>query len=690
MNSFSETHLLNQLACLYGVQTNYYDVNHHKHQTSEEALLKILHLLGSSVTTLADVPSALREQQQKLWQKILEPITIVWNNEPLKIQIRLPSAIAEETLNGHLILNTGERQSFTWNGSTLPITESAEVNGILYVVKQLTILENIPYGYHKFTMGVAKSLVNTFIISAPERAYLPPDKLKQRMWGVFLPLYALYSKNSYGSGDFSDLESLVNWVAKIGGNVVATLPLLANFNNELFTPSPYAPSSRLLWNEFYLSITNIPELSKCIPAKSLLQFSSFRKELKTLNNLSLVDYKRQMMLKRQILEHLCSFCIKHTPDRLKNLQHFAETHPFAEDYARFQATFERQGISWQSWPEPLRNGTLNEGDYTEEVKDYHLYVQWLVNNQLKDLSETAYKNDILLYLDLPLGVHLNGYDMWRYHNLFATGASAGAPPDTFFAAGQKWGFPPLHPEEIRNQGYQYIIACLRNNMRYAGILRLDHVMSLHRLFWIPDGMDADQGVYVRYKAKELYAILALESWRNKVIIVGEDLGTVPAEVRLNMAKHNIHRMYIINYELNSNPLKAIKQPNINSVASLNTHDMPPFASFWQSLDIKERMASGQLNKANAQLEQHNRQVIIDIIANYLQSEGWIKEFPSNTQDAFRACLSFLSASLSRVVLVNLEDLWLETNPQNIPGIQESYPNWKKKARYSLEVLCQMP
>ena len=690
MSSPSGIQALHQLARLYGIQTGYYDVAHRRRQASVEALLAVLRSLGAPVEAIYDVPSAWRERQQALWQQPLEPVAVAWDGRPLLIEVRLPSGMADALLVGHLTLENGERQSWEWHGAHLPVVATVEVEGIQYVVKQLPLPGGLPWGYHRLTLEVVGTLSETLIISAPLKAYLPPEGLEDRTWGVFLPLYALYTEKSWGSGDLSDLETLVEWVAGIGGGVVATLPFLATFLDEPSGPSPYTPASRLLCNEFYLDITKVPELRRCPSAQAFLASSSFHEEVEALRNSPVVDYRRQMALKRRILEELYRCCFADASDRLSALRRFAESHPVVEDYARFQSTRERRRVSWQSWPQPLRDGVLSEGDYDEETKRYHLYVQWLVHEQIQALSETARNKGRRLYLDLPLGVHPEGYDVWRERNIFAVDVSAGAPPDAVFTQGQNWGFPPLHPEKIRQQGYRYTIAYLRHHLRHAGILRIDHVMGFHRLYWIAKGLEASQGVYVRYRAEEFYAILALESHRNKVIVVGEDLGMVPPEVRPAMSQHGLYRMYVVHYELASSPQMALRRLLPNCAASLNTHDMPPFAAFWQGLDIKERLELGLLDRTGAQMEHKTRRAIREAVVSFLQRKGWLNKPGVDTQAILRACLAFLSASAARFVLVNLEDLWLETEPQNVPGTQGKRPNWQRKARYTLEAFCQMP
>lgn len=199
-------------------------------------------------------------------------------------------------------------------------------------------------------------------------------------------------------------------------------------------------------------------------------------------------------------------------------------------------------------------------------------------------------------------------------------------------------------------------------------------------------MGASQGVYLRYPAEELYAILSLESHRHQAVIVGEDLGTVPGYVRPAMARHGLHRTYVLDYALASSQTPPVPH---NSVASLNTHDMPPFAAFWQDRDIGQRLELGILDSDGASRERLAREHIRKQLITYLWERGWIKA-DGGAGAALRGCLSFLAASRARVLLVNLEDLWLETMPQNVPSTTSEYPNWRRKARYSLDEFCQMP
>lgn len=674
---------LNQLARLYGVQTVFFDATRTRRQASIESVVAVLKQLGAPLKNLEDVPSALREKHQSVWRQMLEPVIVAWDGAPL-IDVRLPTA-SGIPIKGEIDLENGERRSYSWDSPL--VLDFAQVDGVQYVLARLTLTQRLPQGYHKLRLKAGGKSPGALIISAPVKAYSPPE-LDERLWGAFIPLYALYSRESWGSGDFSDFSALAEWLATAGGRVLATLPFLAGFLDEPLAPSPYTPASRLLWNEFYLDIASIPELKKCPVAQAFLESSSFRVELNFLRESRLVDYRRQMELKRRVLEELCHCLYSQNPARLEAHKEWAQANPVAEDYAQFRAAMEKQHAPWRSWRTPLRDGILEEGDYDEEARRYHLYAQWLVHEQVQALAVAARRKGVRLYLDLPLGVHRDGYDVWRERSSFATNTSVGAPPDLMFTAGQNWEFPPLHPEKIREQGYRYVIAYLRHHLKHSGILRIDHIMGLHRLYWIPDGMPVKDGVYVHYHPDELYAILTLESHRHESLLVGEDLGTVPPEVRPAMNHHGFHRMYVAEYELHS-PASLSPIPR-NSVASLSTHDMPPFASFWEGLDIDERLKLGLLGEAAADKERQTRQKLRQDLTALLYDKGWLKGAEQDIPAIMNACISLLAASRGRVLLVNLEDLWLETQPQNVPSTGEGYPNWRRKARYALDEFCQMP
>jgi 4-alpha-glucanotransferase len=681
---------LSTLARMYGVQTAFYDVERRRQQAPPEAILLVLRALGVPVEGFADVSGALRERQRELWARATEPVAVAWDGQTAGIDLRLPATSADGTLRCNLQLERGKSHAWTRDVAELPVVESAMVEGVRHQAMRLALPFRLPRGYHRLTLELGAKQFETMVISAPSKAHAFRNERASKCWGAFMPLYALHSRRSWGAGDLTDFESLLEWVAGLSGSLVATLPLLAAFLDEPLEPSPYAPVSRLFWNEFYIDVTRIPELERCPSAQAIVGSPEVQQELQGLRSLLHVDYHRQMRLKRSILEELARCFSTERSQRHNAFARFVKAHPSLEDYARFRATVERLRSPWPTWPEPLRDGVLKAGDYDEGAKHYHLYVQWLAQEQMQALYERGRAAGVKLCLDLPLGVHPDGYDMWRQRDVFALGATAGSPPDTFFTKGQNWGFPPLHPEAMRKQSYHYLIACLRHHLQHAGILRLDHIMSLHHLYWIPRGMEAHDGVYVRYPWEELYAILSVESHRQGALIVGEDLGTVPRYVRKAMARHNVHRTYVVQFELRPERRRPVGTVPAASVASINTHDMPPLAAFWRGLDIDDRLKRGLLDDKRARGERRSRQLLKQSFLALLKRRGLLKGADDDEQGVLRACLAFLSASRARVVMASLEDLWSETKPQNVPGTSDEHPNWRRKARYSFEAFSQMP
>ncbi len=511
---------IRELASLYGVQTNYYDFEGRRRWASSEALLPVLRALGAAAESPEDIHDALRHRQQELWNRPGRPVTVAWDGIPADQQLRMKSTATNRSVKCTLRLETGETRSWTCRPEQMPTLQTREVEGVGYVSKKLTIPGVLPWGYHRLTLELGGRPFETTIISTPLKAHHAPGTVAVRCWGVFLPLYALRLQGGWGCGDFSDLEALIEWVASLGGEVVATLPFLAGFLDELFEPSPYVPVSRLFWNELFVDVTRAPELEQSTSAKALLDSKEFQAELEALRSDRLVDYRRLFALKRKALEELARRFFRGRSEKHASFNRFVKSHPALEDYARFRATCERLRSPWTQWPERLREGLLRQGDYDEEAKRYHMYAQWLAHQQLESVSARAGGRGLRLYFDLPLGTNPSGYDVWRKRELFTRDISAGAPPDAFFTNGQEWGFPPLHPLKIREQGYEYVTSCLRHLMRYAGVLRVDHIMGLHRLFWIPKGFEPRQGVYVRYPAEELYALLTLESHRQQVLLRG--------------------------------------------------------------------------------------------------------------------------------------------------------------------------
>ena len=542
-------------------------------------------------------------------------------------------------------------------------------------------------GYHRLGIETPEGLFESLVISAPPKSYSSPELL--RSWGAFLPMYAAHSDSSWGAGNFSDWKAFAEWTASVGGGIVGCLPLLAQFIDDFkCEPSPYSPASRLFWNEFFIDVTRVPEFGLSREAQKLVGSRPFQTRLQKFRRASVADYAEEMKLRRDVLERLAKSFFSKRTERRAQFEKFLRSRPQVRDYAAFRAVCERRKESWHSWPQRMRDGKLQSSDYSSEVARYHEFVQWIAQEQMDDVLQSCRDKNVSFYLDLPLGVNADGYDVWRERDAFARGVNAGAPPDIFFTRGQDWGFAPLHPRKMREQGYRYLLEMLRFQMRHTGLLRIDHVMGLRRLYWIPQGRPAKEGAYVSYPAEELYAILCLESHRHKCMIVGENLGTVPPEVNDAMLRYHLRQMYVVQYETCPNPKKALRDPALRVVASLNTHDMPPFAAFWTGEDITDRFKLGLMSRADLHKERRARTRLTRALATFLKKRKFLKGTKVSAQTVMEALLRYLAKSDAEIMLVNLEDLWLETKPQNVPGTNEERVNWRRKAKLSLEQLAE--
>jgi 4-alpha-glucanotransferase len=624
------------LARLYGVQTSYVAVDGNRVQASTEGLLAVLRALGAPVDGERDVGSALRLRAGELWRSVLEPATAAWDGRLAEVRIRMPATELRGPFRGVVTMEDGTERP--WHATTVRVVRSEEVGGTEFVELAVAANLDLPFGYHRLAFTGGRASGSGVVIAAPLRAPQPEG----RSWGVFLPLYSLRSSGSWGVGDCSDLRALSEWTAGLGGRWVATLPLLASFlgDGPLFDPSPYNPASRLFWNELFVDVTAVPAFTASSTTRELARSDTVRRRLRRARSSELVDYRTAMAAKREVLEALAR---EWPPGRVDAR---------LDDYARFRAACERHGAPWTTWPKAEQDGNLPR--VLGDAYRYHVFAQREAERQLGDVAGAPARP----VFDLALGVSPAGYDVWRERDSFVLDASAGAPPDTFFAGGQDWGFPPLHPERIRRNGYRYVRDSLRHQMRHAGAVRIDHVMWMHRLYWVPRGAAATEGVYVRYPAEELAAVVALEAHRAGVVVIGEDLGTVPRSVRRSMGRHGVLRTFVLEMEISA--AHGVGRPPRGAVATLNTHDLPPFAAFWRGADRRTREA----------------------LIRSLRREGHLGR-QTSAADVLRGSLRYLAASPAKIALVNLEDLWLDPRPQNAPGTSAPQ-NWRHRARLDLE------
>jgi 4-alpha-glucanotransferase len=537
----------------------------------------------------------------------------------------------------------------------------------------------------------------------------------QRLWGFNLPLYALRSAGNWGIGDFRDLRAVMGWAASLGAAFVGVNPLHARSALPESDPSPYSPTSRLFYNLLYLNLDEVPEMEDSPEAQVLIASQEFQEAKNDLRQGSEVPYARVFSLKHRVLELLFQAFQKHhgLPE--------APTSPRGREFAGFiQAKGESlknfgtfcaltkyfEQDDWRRWPreyqDPDSAAVANFAQKQQPAIYFWQYGHWLAATQLREVTETARRQGLpfSLYQDLALGVGAAGFDTWAYPNLFARGGvTIGAPPDAFNPRGQNWGIKPIIPQALRESGYELLIDTIRANGPADGMLRLDHVMGLFRLLWIPAGMEAVAGTYVYYPARELLAVLALESVRRRLLIIGEDLGTVTPRVRKDLARAGVFSYRVFYFERNKEGgFLAPEDYPVQAVAAVTTHDLPTLTGFWEGRDLTfKRDASLYVNPDQAEadviLRQQDRLKLVEALENrgLLESpHPPVKSGSPFSSEMREGVLEYLAQSPAALLEVRLEEVLGLTVQQNFPGTQCEHPNWRCRIPLTVEEMAHDP
>ena len=505
---------------------------------------------------------------------------------------------------------------------------------------------DVPLGYHRLRREDDGHSMR--LIVAPPACYLPADL---RVWGWAVQLYAARSRASWGMGDLGDLARLCAWSAGQGAGMAMVNPLHAALPSGPQQASPYSPSSRSYRNPLYLRIEDVPGAAALGADLDALAAAGH-----ALNGDRLVDRDAVWRLKSAALEPLWER-FRSSGDPEFDRYCGAEGPPLAA-YAAFCALAERYGAPWTEWPAGLRDPDGPEVvAFVARERDrvrYHQWLQWLVDDQLRRAGER-----IAVVQDLAIGVDPAGADAWLWQDCFALGVRVGAPPDEFSASGQDWGLPPFDPWRLRAAAYQPFVTTLRAAFRHAGGVRIDHVMGLFRLFWIPPGAGPAEGAYVEYPWHDLLAILALESVRAGAWVVGEDLGTIEHHVRDELARRQVLSYRLVWFE-DAPPRRFPGR----AMAAVTTHDLPTVAGLWTGSDLEEQKRLGLDPNVESTLAIRRR------------LEDWTGvDVDAPVDEVVRRTHELLAEAPSAVVAATLDDaLGVEERP-NVPGTTDERPNW---------------
>ena len=522
------------------------------------------------------------------------------------------------------------------------------------------------------------------------------------------------SRANWGVGDFADLMEVVRWAGPLGAAFVGVNPLHAVGGRATADPSPYSPTSRIFLNVLYLSLEAAPEMADCRKAQALVASPEFQAAKARLAAASLVSYGEVYRLKRRVLRLLYeTFCEAHGVPA--DLPRSARGQEFARFVAAGGVSLARFGQfsaladhlqqgDWRRWPEPYQHPESPAvaefaREHGKEVLFYQ-YGQWLASTQLGQVCQEAKQQGLpfTLYEDLALGASPGGFDTWAHQELFARGPAIGAPPDAFNPQGQNWGLPPLIPERLRASGYQLFIDTLRANLPPGGMLRMDHVMGLFRLLWIPQGAEADRGAYVTYPARELLAILALESVRRRALIIGEDLGTVPPRIRRELGKSGVFSYRVFYFERDGNRhFLAPEAYPARAMATVTTHDLPTLTGFWQGHDLALKRTLNLYPEARlAEADAADRELDRRLLLEDLKHRGVLSEGAACEPEAGDSCprelrqavLEYLGQSAAALMEVRLEEVFGAPEQQNLPGTRQEHPNWRVKLPLTLDQMEQ--
>ncbi len=715
-------HLINELSALCGIVPEYWDIFGKKHVASLNTKVEILKAMGVNLESAEQIVGEISKRRWKSWRSLLDPVhTFSENDQPITIPVHIPVQEGEEKflrIFWSIENDRGKKEENLLPGDETHISEEQYIDGVRYGKIIITDHKTRDIGYYWLTVecqhprpvfesGGSSIKKKSKIIIAPDACYIPPKIQKSRAWGLSVNLYAICSGRNWGIGDFTDLKKIVKWLSGLKGSFVGINPLHAIPNTKPFGISPYSPLSRIYRNFIYLDLEKIPEFVKSKDIKRIVSSSKFRKYFDKVKNELHIDYEKIAQLKKQLLSHCFALFYKthylcNTSRGRDFKKYIARQGKSLEYFSLFTAIWEymrkkKHAYIWQEWPEEYRSpeGPAVRSFRERKEKDvlFQQYLQWLIEGQLSAIAKEAKTQgmEIGIYHDLAIGSVAGGSDAWSFQDVFARGADVGAPVDDFSPDGQDWGFPPLIPEKLRETGYELFIQTIRKNMQHGGAIRIDHALGLFRLFWIPGGMLPKDGAYVNYPSDDLLRIIALESVRNKTLVVGEDLGTIGENVRESLQKFQMlsYRLFYFERDYPDPAFKAPENYPELALCAVTTHDLPTLYGYWKKRDLEVRKQLGKYPNSTLfkkQLKERERDKLLILAA--LKSQGIfgaetasIKEM---NQELCQAIYHYLAHTPCKLLLVSIDDIIGTLDQQNMPGTIDTYPNWIQKMPLPLE------
>ncbi|MEU0147803.1 4-alpha-glucanotransferase [Streptomyces sp. NPDC006288] len=665
---------LSRLAELHGVATSFSPSADVTVSVPDDTVTAVLAALGVDAATPAEVGRSLAAAESAASSRLLPPTVVIWSGEPL------PAALTALPPGAVLTLDPEPGTAGAPSPLRMRVT-AAPAPG----AATPSWWTGPPLGVHRLTVRTPDHHHTTVtLVVAPDRVPQPPG----RTHGFLVQLYSLLSARSWGMGDLGDLADLAAWSGRtLRSGFVQVNPLHAAVPGRPTDPSPYRPSSRRFPDPVHLHIESIPEYGH-VPEPGRAALDDLRQQAAALreavlNKGALIDRDAVWELKRQALELIHQVPL--TPGRRAAYCDFlAEQGRALEDHALWCALAEVHGPQWRTWPAELRDprsprSARARSELMDRV-DFHCRLAWLTDSQLATAQGAARESGMAVGIvhDLAVGVHPDGADVWSRQDAFAHGMSVGAPADTFNAHGQDWGLPPWRPDALAASGYAPFRHLLRGLLAHAGALRIDHVMGLFRLWWVPEGRPPTEGTYVGYDADAMLAVLVLEAHRAGAVVLGEDLGTVEPGVREALARRGVLGTSVLWFERDwdgtGRPL-APEKWRADCVATATTHDLPSTAARLTGDHVTLRHRLGLLTRSLEEELAADATDTAEWLA-YLARLRLLPEGEGDEEAAVRAVHRFLLRTPARMAGVWLPDTVGDRRPQNLPGTWDQYPNWR--------------
>lgn len=712
------TSLVEQLAERKQISSDYIDSEGKKVVIPPENKAAVLEAMGYAVDDDKKLAQQVEAEEREYWQTVLDPVLVVKENSDIVLNARLPvkdggtgkkkKKISEDSLEYVIRLEDGKEIKGTVDAFMVDASSSKTVDGTEYVLKKLIIRAQIAMGYHTLELTVDGKVHSMSLIVVPHRCYMPETIAKGgKIWGPSVQLYTLRSERNWGVGDFGDLAELIRNLGAWGAGFVGLNPIHQLFPANPESASPYSPSTRRWLNVIYINVEQTEEFRNNKKVQEYVASPEFQGRLADLRAPEYVNYKGVMEAKLDVLHRLYDDAQLHKnadSPRGKAFMAFVKQGGDSLNqiavYDALQAHLYAQGQNawgWPAWEDCYKRYSNPEvQEWAAEHEDqvyFHKYLQFLADEQLENANREAQRAGMAvgIYRDLAVGVSSGSAEIWANSEIYCPAASIGCPPDRLGPNGQNWGLPPMDPNKVFRQKYQPIIDLFRSNMKSCGSLRIDHAMSLYRLWWVPnkDGnSDASKGAYLLYHVEDMIGILALESHRNKCMIIGEDLGTVPEIMKKLLPESGIlsYKIFFFETSKTDGGYISTKDYAVQAMSALTTHDMATLKGFWHCDDLKLGRKIGVYRTDEVVKDlMDDRLKSKQLILNSLNGHGVLP--PSVSRDALycgmtkelnHAMQIHMCNGSSALFSTQLED-WLEMEkPVNIPGTSDEYPNWRRK------------